>query len=108
MYKGNGRDKGFSPVGSMVWLDLWGIDFDTLNNPPFLCQTAKQAAEKAGMRVFDINITPFQPQGLSLALIWGSLTSAFTLPPSTAISLLTSSLAEKVVPCLPPKSFALF
>jgi S-adenosylmethionine decarboxylase len=69
--EGNGSSNGFSPAGSLVWLDLWGVAFETLNHPLLLCDLAQQAAEKAGMQVLAISIVPFRPQGLSLALILG-------------------------------------
>lgn len=58
----------FSPAGSSVSIDLWGVAFGLLNNPAFLCVLAKKAAEKAKMRVLNILITPFHPQGLSILI----------------------------------------
>jgi S-adenosylmethionine decarboxylase len=71
MLKGNHMTNGFSPEGSLICLDLWGLAFETLNRPFLLCELAKQGAEKAGMQVLAISIVPFRPQGLSLALILG-------------------------------------
>ncbi len=61
----------FHTEGTLIAIDLWGVTFETLNHPILLCQMAKQAVEKAEMQVLGINIIPFHPQGLSLALILG-------------------------------------
>jgi S-adenosylmethionine decarboxylase len=55
--------------GRLVMLDLWGCDFETLNDPISLSHQAKMAAEKAGMQVLAISMVPFKPQGVSIALI---------------------------------------
>lgn len=55
--------------GRLVMLDLWGCDFETLNDPVFLSHQAKIAVEKAGMHVLAISIVPFKPQGVSIAFI---------------------------------------
>jgi len=67
----NKREIVFSPVGSSISLDLWGVPFQTLYHPLLLPGATKEAAEKAGMHVLAFSIVPFQPQGLSLALILG-------------------------------------
>ncbi|MBM4305172.1 MAG: adenosylmethionine decarboxylase [Deltaproteobacteria bacterium] len=61
----------FHTEGTLIAMDLWGLSFETLNHPLLLSDLAKQAAEKAGMRVLAISIVPFRPQGLSLAVILG-------------------------------------
>jgi S-adenosylmethionine decarboxylase len=66
--KENVAASDFSPAGTLVFLDLWGVGFDILNDGFFLGKVAKQAAEKAGMNVLDVKITPFDPQGISLLL----------------------------------------
>lgn len=55
--------------GRLIMLDLWGCDFETLNDLVFLSHQAKMAAEKAGMQVLAISMVPFKPQGVSIALI---------------------------------------
>ena len=64
-------DSEFRTDGVVVLMDLWGVNFDLLNDPAFLSHQAKTAAEKAGMQVLVISIVPFKPQGLSLAVILG-------------------------------------
>ncbi|OPY73638.1 MAG: S-adenosylmethionine decarboxylase proenzyme precursor [Syntrophorhabdus sp. PtaU1.Bin002] len=59
----------FETTGRLVMLDLWGCDFDTLNDPTYLARHAKTAAEKAGMHVLAISMVPFHPQGVSIALV---------------------------------------
>ncbi len=54
--------------GRLVMLDLWGCDFETLNNFASLSSEAKVAAEKAGMNVLAISVVPFVPQGYSIVL----------------------------------------
>ncbi len=61
----------FHTDGTLIAIDLWGVDFEVLNQPSSLCHEAMLAAEKAGMHVLAISIVPFHPQGLSLALILG-------------------------------------
>jgi S-adenosylmethionine decarboxylase len=61
----------FHTDGTLIVMDLWGVNFDLLNDPSFLSREAKMAAEKAQMQVLAISIVPFKPQGLSLAVILG-------------------------------------
>lgn len=59
----------FETTGRLVMLDLWGCDFDILNDPTCLASHAKIAAEKADMHVLAISMVPFHPQGVSIALV---------------------------------------
>ncbi|MCX5909678.1 MAG: adenosylmethionine decarboxylase [Deltaproteobacteria bacterium] len=61
----------FHTDGNLIAIDLWGVDFEILNQPSFLCHEARLAAEKAGMQVLAISIVPFRPQGFSIACILG-------------------------------------
>ncbi len=65
----NQRVNGHSPQGSLLVYDFWGCHYQLLNSPEFLLTHAIVAAKMAEMQVLANLIIPFNPQGLSIALI---------------------------------------
>ena len=58
----------FHCKGRLVFLDLFGCSFESINSQEYLLAEATKAAEMAQMKVLSANIVPFHPQGLSLIL----------------------------------------
>jgi S-adenosylmethionine decarboxylase len=50
-------------IGVHLIADLYGCDFDKLNNQSFLRSTLTTAAQVAGCRILSVNFESFEPQG---------------------------------------------
>lgn len=49
--------------------DFWGVDPDIINSANYMAIICDTAAKKSGATVLDICIRPFEPQGLTIAVI---------------------------------------
>lgn len=56
-------------LGTHILLDLYGCDFDQINDAPFIIQILSEAAKISGATVEDISIKEFDPQGLTVLIL---------------------------------------
>lgn len=95
------RSQNFRVTGMLITIDLWGVVFDSLKDP--LWQVAKQAAEKAGMKVLAISIFPFRLQRLSLVFILGESHLTIHTSPEHGYTAIDIFTCKKGNPLLPAK-----
>lgn len=71
----------YSTFGRHVAVDVWGVDFDLLNNSEWLQAQMVEAAEVSGATVMSVQSKQFEPQGATvLVLLSESHLSIHTYP----------------------------
>lgn len=71
----------YSTFGRHVAVDVWGVDFDLLNNAEYLQAQLVEAAEACGATVMSVQSKQFEPQGATvLVLLSESHLSIHTYP----------------------------
>lgn len=71
----------YSTFGRHVAVDVWGVDFDVLNNSELLQSHMVEAAEGCGATVLSVQAKQFEPQGATvLVMLSESHLSIHTYP----------------------------
>jgi S-adenosylmethionine decarboxylase len=71
----------YSTFGRHVAIDVWGVDFERLNNAEFLKNHMVEAAEACGATVLSVQAKQFEPQGATvLVMLSESHISIHTYP----------------------------
>ncbi|WCK53113.1 adenosylmethionine decarboxylase [Aneurinibacillus sp. Ricciae_BoGa-3] len=71
----------YSTFGRHVAIDVWGVDFEKLNNSEFLEHHMVEAAEACGATVLSVQAKQFEPQGATvLVMLSESHISIHTYP----------------------------
>jgi S-adenosylmethionine decarboxylase len=74
--------------GKLYAADLWGVDFEKLNNKEFLHKLLKEAAELCGATVIGEQSKQFEPQGVTvLHMLSESHISCHSYPESGFIAI---------------------
>ena len=71
----------YSTFGRHIAVDVWGVDFEQLNNSEFLTNHMVEAADVCGATVLSVQSKQFEPQGATvLVLLSESHISIHTYP----------------------------
>lgn len=71
----------YSTFGRHIAVDVWGVDFERLNNSQFLTNHMVEAAEACGATVLSVQSKQFEPQGATvLVMLSESHISIHTYP----------------------------
>ncbi|WP_019639535.1 adenosylmethionine decarboxylase [Paenibacillus fonticola] len=60
---------GYSTFGRHVVMDMWGVDYDFLNNAEWLEELLVEAATNCGATVCSVLSKQFEPQGITVLLL---------------------------------------
>jgi len=86
-------------LGKHLIIDLWGIDFRTLDSETFLRKILEKAVKKCKAELLGIQTRKFEPQGVSgIAVIAESHISLHTWPEFGYIAIDIFTCGEKVDP----------
>jgi S-adenosylmethionine decarboxylase len=59
----------YSTFGRHVTMDVWGVDFDLLNDVSQLEHHARQAAKACGATILSVQSQQFEPQGATILVM---------------------------------------
>jgi S-adenosylmethionine decarboxylase len=93
------RKMEYSTFGRHVAIDVWGVEFERLNNAEFLKQHMVEAAEACGATVLSVQAQQFDPQGATvLVMLSESHISIHTYPEKGFAALDCYTCGETVDP----------
>ena len=99
----------FSTYGRHVVVDMWGVQFQLLNELDTLKKWMAQAVEKAGATIISVQEKPFEPQGVTvLFLLSESHFSIHTYPEKGFAALDCYTCGEAVDPKIAIEEMLIF
>jgi S-adenosylmethionine decarboxylase len=89
----------YQTYGRHILADVWGVEFDRINNLEFLKEHMSKAAEKCGAKILGIEYEAFQPCGVTvLILLSESHLSIHTYPEKGFAAIDGYTCGERVDP----------